>query len=89
MTIITLRFINPLNANVEYTSHGGDVICSGCGASYREKLLKWPPWAREGENLLQNGILHFLQNGILHFVFKLSQSSGNRVTKLEFTQTKN
>jgi len=30
-----------------------------------------------------------LQNGILHFAFKLSQSSRNRVSKLEFSQAKN
>jgi len=33
----TLTFtINPLSANVEYTPHGGDATCSGCGASYRQ-----------------------------------------------------
>jgi len=27
--------INPLSANVEYTPHGGHIICSRCGVSYR------------------------------------------------------
>jgi len=28
--------INPLSADVEYTPHDGDVICSGYSASYRQ-----------------------------------------------------
>jgi len=29
--------LKPLRANVEYTPHYGDISCSGCSASYRQK----------------------------------------------------
>jgi len=57
--------INPLkSANVRYTPHKGDVICSRCGASYHHNGLR----------VFERGV-DSLQNGIFHFVFSFSQSS--------------
>jgi len=54
--------------------------CSGCSASYRQIIKNSLCIFERGENLLQNGILHFILD---------SDFVRNRVTKLEFTQTKN
>jgi len=37
---ISMLSLNPLCANVEYTSHDGDVACSGCSVSHRQKLSR-------------------------------------------------
>jgi len=58
---------------VEYTPHDSDVTVAVV-APRTGKIIK----NERGENLLQNGILHF--------VFKPIR---NRVTKLQFTQTEN
>jgi len=51
---------NPLSTNARYTPHESDVTCSRCGASRTAKSLKKASVLIErGENLLQNGILHF------------------------------
>jgi len=34
--MLKMWMINPLSANVEYTPHGGDVTCRGCGVSYKQ-----------------------------------------------------
>jgi len=66
--------LNPLSANVEYTPHEGDLTCSHCGTSYRRSHFE------RGENLLQNGILHF--------VIKFSQSSEKALESYNLSRRK-
>jgi len=58
-TISMLSF-NPLCANVEYTSHDGDVACSGCSVSHRQKLSRCF-WKRR----------KFATKCVIHFIFRL------------------
>jgi len=56
--------------DVEYTPHGGDVTCSGCGV-LTGKIIKIASMFLKEENKREN----LLQNSILDFVFRLRRSS--------------
>jgi len=74
------------SANVGYARHYADVTCSGCSTSCTGKMIKNGPVFFKEEKICYKIVYYTLY---LSYANRQKSCFKNRVTKLEFTQTKN